>query len=125
MPDERLIFLDLLPAELREQPVCVESYRVQDFEEKVEDALTTLPERLTRFCVDPSEDVSKGVWFITDLLGALKRLRAEFIHEARQRLAEALQPLFRRRDMPAIDDAKLCEWIQRASALGVDLLLES
>jgi hypothetical protein len=34
-------------------------------------------------------------------------------------------PLFRRREMPPIDDARLCDWIERASALGVDLLLES
>jgi len=43
--------------------------------------------------------------------------------EARQRLAESLAPLFRRRDMPALDDARLREWIERASAMGVDLLL--
>ena len=42
-----------------------------------------------------------------------------------ERLAESLLPLFRRKEMPAFDDAKLCDWIQRASALGVDLLLES
>jgi DNA repair exonuclease SbcCD nuclease subunit len=43
--------------------------------------------------------------------------------EMRQRLAESLAPLFRRKDMPAIDDARMREWIERASALGVDLLL--
>lgn len=45
--------------------------------------------------------------------------------ELRQRLAESLTPLFRRKDMPPPDDAKLRDWIERASALGVDLLLES
>jgi len=45
-------------------------------------------------------------------------------HESRQRLAENLMPLFRRKEMPPIDDAKLCEWIERATALGVDLLMD-
>jgi hypothetical protein len=45
--------------------------------------------------------------------------------EMRQRLADTLEPLYRRRDMPVIDDARLREWIERASSLGVDLLLGS
>ncbi len=45
--------------------------------------------------------------------------------ELRQRLADSLTPLFRRKEMPAVDEARLREWIERASALGVDLLLES
>jgi DNA repair exonuclease SbcCD nuclease subunit len=45
--------------------------------------------------------------------------------DMRQRLAENLEPLFRRRNMPAVDDAKLREWIERASAMGVDLLLDA
>lgn len=45
--------------------------------------------------------------------------------DLRQKLAETLTPLFRRRDMPPINDDRLREWIERASAMGVDLLLES
>ena len=45
--------------------------------------------------------------------------------ELRQRLADSLTPLFRRKEMPPVDEARLREWIERASALGVDLLLES
>jgi len=44
--------------------------------------------------------------------------------ENRQRLAENLMPLFRRKEMPPIDDAKLCEWIERATAFGLDLLMD-
>jgi exonuclease SbcD len=69
------------------------------------------------------EAVARTETIVSDFLGLTERALQE--PEARQRLAETLMPLFRRRDMPAIDDAKLCEWIQRASALGVDLLLES
>ena len=69
------------------------------------------------------ESLARTETMVSDFLGLTERALQE--PEARQRLADALTPLFRRRDMPATDDAKLCEWIQRASALGVDLLLES
>jgi hypothetical protein len=45
--------------------------------------------------------------------------------DVRKKLAESLEPLFRRRDMAIPDDVKLREWIERATALGVDLLMES
>ena len=45
--------------------------------------------------------------------------------EMRQRFADCLAPLFRRKELPVLDDARLREWIERASALGVDLLLDS
>jgi hypothetical protein len=45
--------------------------------------------------------------------------------ETRKKLADSLEPLFRRRDMALPDDAKLREWLERATALGVDLLMES
>lgn len=69
------------------------------------------------------EAMARTETMVSDFLGLTERALRE--PEARQRLAETLTPLFRRRDMAPIDDAKLCEWIQRASALGVDLLLES
>lgn len=68
------------------------------------------------------ESLARSETMVSDFLGLTQRALDD--PDARQRLAEALQPLFRRRDMPAIDDAKLCEWIHRASALGVDLLLD-
>ena len=69
------------------------------------------------------ESLARTETMVSDFLGLTQQALQE--PEARQCLAEILMPLFRRRDMPAIDDAKLCEWIQRASTLGVDLLLES
>ena len=45
--------------------------------------------------------------------------------EARRRLAENLEVLFRRKEIPPLDDARLREWIERAGTLGVDLLLDS
>ena len=43
----------------------------------------------------------------------------------RKKLADSLEPLFRRRDMVLPDDTNLREWIERATAMGVDLLLDS
>jgi exonuclease SbcD len=45
--------------------------------------------------------------------------------ELRKKLTDSLEPLFRRREMLPPDDAKLREWIERATAMGVDLLMES
>jgi exonuclease SbcD len=45
--------------------------------------------------------------------------------ELRKKLTDSLEPLFRRREMLPPDDAKLREWVERATAMGVDLLMES
>jgi DNA repair exonuclease SbcCD nuclease subunit len=45
--------------------------------------------------------------------------------ELRKKLTDSLEPLFRRRDMALPDDFKIREWVERARALGVDLLMES
>jgi DNA repair exonuclease SbcCD nuclease subunit len=45
--------------------------------------------------------------------------------DLRNKLTDSLEPLFRRRDMAMPDDAKLRDWLERATALGVDLLMES
>jgi DNA repair exonuclease SbcCD nuclease subunit len=42
----------------------------------------------------------------------------------REKLADSLTPLFRRKEIGPYDDARLREWIERAAALGVDLLLD-
>jgi exonuclease SbcD len=60
---------------------------------------------------------------VSDFLKLTERALDE--PDLRQRLSDSLMPLFRRRDMPPIDEAKLRDWIERASALGVDLLLDS
>ena len=60
---------------------------------------------------------------VSDFLRLTERALAD--EEMRRRLADSLSPLFRRKDMPPLDDGKLREWIQLASAMGVDLLLDS
>ena len=69
------------------------------------------------------ESLARTETMVSDFLALTERALQD--PEARQRLAESLMPLFRRREMPPIDDSRLCDWIERASALGVDLLLES
>jgi hypothetical protein len=67
------------------------------------------------------ESIARTETMVSDFLKLTERALQD--PEMQQRLAESLAPLFRRKDMPAIDDARLREWIERASALGVDLLL--
>ena len=69
------------------------------------------------------ESLARTETMVSDFLKLTERAFQD--PECRQRLAEALSPLFRRREMHPVDDARLREWIERASALGVDLLLES
>lgn len=45
--------------------------------------------------------------------------------ELRKKITDSLEPLFRRRDMTLPDEIKLREWMERATSLGVDLLMES
>jgi exonuclease SbcD len=69
------------------------------------------------------ESLARTETMVSDFLRLTERALDD--PEMRQRLADTLEPLYRRRDMPVIDDARLREWIERASSLGVDLLLGS
>jgi DNA repair exonuclease SbcCD nuclease subunit len=69
------------------------------------------------------ESLARTETMVSDFLKVAERAIEE--PELRQRLADSLTALFRRRDMPPLDDGRLREWIARASALGVDLLLDS
>jgi len=69
------------------------------------------------------ESLARTETMVSDFLKVAERALDE--PELRQRLADSLTALFRRRDMPALDDGRVREWIARASALGVDLLLDS
>jgi DNA repair exonuclease SbcCD nuclease subunit len=92
-----------------------------------------LREVLGTAVIPESVRIATGPEFDMESLARTETMVSDFLRltecalqdpEARQRLAETLMPLFRRRDMAVIDDAKLCEWIKRASALGVDLLMD-
>jgi DNA repair exonuclease SbcCD nuclease subunit len=68
------------------------------------------------------ESIEKSETLIGDFLKLADRALED--PALRQRLADSLTPLFRRREMPPLDDARIREWIERAAALGVDLLLD-
>jgi exonuclease SbcD len=69
------------------------------------------------------ESLARTETMVTDFLKLTERAVDD--PELRQRLCDSLTPLFRRKDMPPFDDARFRDWIGRASALGVDLLLDS
>jgi DNA repair exonuclease SbcCD nuclease subunit len=69
------------------------------------------------------ESLARTETMVSDFLNLTERALAD--SEMRQRLLDSLAPLFRRKDMPPFDEAKLQDWLQRASALGVDLLLDT
>ena len=45
--------------------------------------------------------------------------------ELRAKLTDSLAPLFRKKELTQPDDARLREWIERATSMGVDLLLDT
>jgi DNA repair exonuclease SbcCD nuclease subunit len=67
------------------------------------------------------ESLARTETMVSDFLKITERALED--PEMRQRLADSLSSLFRRKEMPGVDDARLREWIERASAMGVDLLL--
>lgn len=69
------------------------------------------------------ETIARTETMVSDFLKLTERAMDD--PEMRQRMTDSISPLFKRKDMPPIDEGKLREWIQRASALGVDLLLDS
>jgi DNA repair exonuclease SbcCD nuclease subunit len=93
-----------------------------------------LAELLGSVAVPESVRIATGPELDLDALARTETMVSDFLRlteralsddEMRQRLADCLAPLFRRKDMPPLDDGKLREWIQQASAMGVDLLLDS
>ena len=79
-----------------------------------------------RICTGPQldfETLARTETMVSDFLKLAERAPAD--PEMRQRFADCLAPLFKRKELPVVDDARLREWIERASALGVDLLLDS
>jgi DNA repair exonuclease SbcCD nuclease subunit len=88
-------------------------------------ASVTVPESV-RIATGPELDLdalARTETMVSDFLRLTERALSD--EDMRQRLADSLGPLFKRKDMPPLDDGKLREWIQQASAMGVDLLLDS
>ena len=69
------------------------------------------------------ESLARTETMVSDFINLAERALED--PEMRQRLTDCLAPLIRRKEIAAPDDARLREWLERASALGVDLLLGS
>ena len=79
---------DFLPGRPKEEFIPLEQYEISFYEQELRYAIEDLPSFLARCCLDPTCNIVKGVWYFQDLLGALVRLRDQFIAAARSRLAE-------------------------------------
>src|ERR1700730_11774262 len=83
-------FLDTIKPNRRDDEVNL--WAEQDVAEYMQQAHEAAREKLRPFlircCLDPKADISKGVWFFDDLVGAVRILRERFAAAARSRLAE-------------------------------------
>ncbi len=95
-------------------------------EELREEMQTVVPTESVRIATGPEfdlESLARTETVVSDFVGLAKRALDD--PELRQRLAESLAPLFRRKELAPPDDARLKEWIERAGTMGVDLLLDA
>jgi len=95
-------------------------------EELSEQLRSVLPVESVRIATGPMldfESLARTETLIADFLKMANRALED--PELRKKLTDSLEPLFRRREMVLPDDAKLREWVEQATALGVDLLMES
>jgi len=95
-------------------------------EELKEQLRSVLPVESVRIATGPLldfESLTRTETLVADFLKLADRALED--PEMRKKLSDSLEPLFRRRDLTVPDDVKLREWVERATALGVDLLMES
>jgi DNA repair exonuclease SbcCD nuclease subunit len=95
-------------------------------EELREELESVVPVESVRLVTRPEldlETLAKTETLVSDFLNLTRRAMED--QALRDRLAESLMPLFRRKELGPVDDARLREWIDRAGMLGADLLLDS
>jgi exonuclease SbcD len=101
--------------------------RKEGIEEELREELhSVVPSESVRICTGPPldlETLARTETVVSDFLNLSQQALSD--PAVRQRLAESLVPLFKRREIAPPDDARLKEWIERAGTLGVDLLLDS
>jgi DNA repair exonuclease SbcCD nuclease subunit len=95
-------------------------------EEIREQLQAVLPVESVRIATGPAldfESIVRSETLVADFLKLADRALED--PELRERLTGSLGPLFRRKELLVPDDARLKEWVERAAAMGVDLLMES
>jgi len=91
-----------------------------------EELQTVVHAESVRIATGPELDVeslARTETMVSDFLRLTERALED--PDLRARLGETVLPLFRRKEIGPLDDAKLREWIQRAGAMGVDMLLDN
>lgn len=77
------------PQKVRREPISDEERTAQFYlNHCVHKLAEELPQFLKVCCLDPTRDISQGVWFFDDLVGALRILRERFAASARARMAQ-------------------------------------
>jgi len=95
-------------------------------EELCEQLQSTVCTESVRIATGPQldfESLTRTETLVADFLKLAERALED--PEIRQKLTDSLTPLFRRRELCLPDDVRLREWIERATALGVDLMMDS
>ena len=95
-------------------------------EELLEQLQSVLPAESVRIATGPEldfESLARTESMVSDFLKLADRALED--PELRQKLMDGLGPLFRRKELAQPDDARLRDWIERATSMGVDLLLDT
>jgi hypothetical protein len=65
-------------------------FRVEYYWKYAHEEATRLPRLLKEYCLDPKSNIRDGVWFFSDLFGAIVEVRDRFSLAARRRLADTV-----------------------------------
>lgn len=80
----------LLNREFKLSEIPLDEWKLEFYKDRAFNTTGELPQLLKDFCLNPGADISSGVWFFDDLLGALVALRQRFVAAARSRLADTI-----------------------------------
>ncbi len=95
----------------------------EDLREELQSVIATESVRIATGPQLDLESLARTETVVSDFLNLTKRALDD--PATREKLAESLAPLFKRKELSPPDDARLREWIELAGTLGVDLLLDS
>ena len=95
----------------------------EDLREELNTVIATESVRIATGPELDLESLARTETLVSDFVSLTKRALED--PAIRQKFAESLAPLFRRKELSPPDDARLREWIERAGTMGVDLLLDS
>lgn len=95
----------------------------EELQEQLQEILPVESVRIATGPILDYEALARTETLVSDFLKLAGRALDDPV--LRRRLSDSLSPLFRRKEILPPDDARLKEWLERATALGVDLLMDS